>query len=98
MLAVGAENVLAELHRTPTAGVLPQCVPSEREGGYCANDAPISATKPDSCTLHQSDFRSNGIILQITAMSFQEMREETSRLFEESVMLAPSPNFRCTYI
>jgi hypothetical protein len=31
MLAVNVENALAELHRTPTAGVFLQNVPSERE-------------------------------------------------------------------
>jgi hypothetical protein len=57
-------------------------------GGYCANDALISAIKPNALKILQSDSRSNRIVLQITAMSFQETREETSRLFEEPITLA----------
>ena len=37
-------------------------------GGYCANDALISAIKPNASTLHQSDSRSNRIVLRNVIM------------------------------
>jgi len=65
-----------------------------REGGYCANDALISAIKLNACTLHQSDSRNNRILLQNVGPCRPEPAEQNPK----HPILDPRPRARiCSF-